>query len=179
MSPNGAACFRVDGTYRAGFTTDRVQTMQEARTLSVARITAEMSAAADLNGVFRWLVERHGSSMRVDVNEMPALGQHSWLRLALPITAPRAVLCTLWLVDDVVAGKCLLAGHLRVIAHPTGSDIRLSFSGRTAAAMRYGAALHRQADQVGRQLLEVIGRSIERPSILPFPANTSQSAAIN
>jgi hypothetical protein len=152
--------------------------MQEARTSGVARISAEISAAADLDGVFRWLIERHGTPMRLDVNEMPALGQQSWLRLALPITAPRAVLCTLWLVDDVVAGRCLLAGHLRVIAHPTGSDIRLSFNGRTANAMRSGT-LHRQADQAGRQLLEAIGRSIERPPILPFPADMSQGAAFN
>jgi hypothetical protein len=93
---------------------------------------------------------------------LPALGRHSWLRLARPITAPRAVLCTLWLVDDVVAGACLLAGHLRFVAHPTSSVVRLSFSGRTAVAMR-SRALHLQADHAARQLLEVIGSSIESP----------------
>jgi len=72
------------------------------------------------------------------------------------------VAAAVWLVDDVVAGECLLAGHLRFVAHPTSSDIRLSFRGRTAAAMRSGA-LYRQADHAARQLLEVIGRSIERP----------------
>jgi len=77
------------------------------------------------------------------------------------------VLCTLWLVDDVVAGECLLAGHLRFVAHPTGSETRLSFSGRTAVAMRSGA-LYRQADHAARQLLEVIGRAIEGPRILSF-----------
>jgi len=44
--------------------------------------------------------------------------------------------------------------------------------------MRSGA-LFRQADHAARQLLEVIGRSIEQPRILAFPANPSQSAAIN
>lgn len=133
---------------------------------------------ADLTDVFRWLAQRHGSAMRLDVADVPALGQHSWLRLALPITAPRAVLCTVWLVDDVVAGECLLAGHLRFVSHPTESDIRLSFSGRTATAMRSGG-LHSQANHAARQFLEVIGRSIERPRILPFTASASQSAAIN
>jgi len=146
--------------------------MQEARTSAVARISAETSAAADLNDVVRWLGEHHGSAVPLDVNELPALGQHSWLRLALPITAPRAVLCTVRLVDDVVAGNCLLAGHLRFVAHPTAPDIRLSFSGRTVTAT--GSAHH-----AARQLLEVIGRSIERPRILPFTAIASQSAAIN
>jgi hypothetical protein len=152
--------------------------MQEAGISNVARISAERSTAVGLDEVFRWLVEHQGRAMRLDVQEVPALGQHAWLRLALPITAPRAVLCTLWLVDDVVAGECLLAGHLRFVAHPTGPDIQLSFSGRTAVAMRSGA-LFRQADHAARQLLEVIGRSIERPRILAFPANASQSAAIN
>jgi len=155
---------------------DRVNFMKEARTPAAPGISAEMLAAADLNDVFRWLVERHGSAVRLDVNELPALGQHSWLRLALPITAPRAVLCTVWLVDHVVAGKCLLAGHLRFVAHPTASDIRLSFSGRTASAMRFA---HHQAADAARQLLEVIGRSIQRPRIIPFTAVASQSAAIN
>lgn len=143
--------------------------MQEARISNVARISAERPTAARLDDVFRWLVEHQGAAMRLDVEEVPALGQPSWLRLALPITSPRAVLCTLWLVDDVVAGECLLAGHLRFVAHPTSSDIRLSFSGRTAVAMRSGA-LYREADHAARQLLEVIGRSIERPRTPSFAA---------
>jgi len=152
----------VECTYRGRLTVVKVALMQEARISNVARISAERPTAAGLDDVFRWLVEHQGTAMRLDVEEVPALGQHSWLRLALPISAPRAVLCTLWLVDDVVAGECLLAGHLRFVAHPTSSDIRLSFRGRTAAAMRSGA-LYRQADHAARQLLEVIGRSIERP----------------
>jgi len=150
--------------------------MQEARVSSVARISAETSATADLNDVVRWLAARHGTAMRLDVNELPALGQHSWLKLALPITAARAVLCTIWLVDDVVAGRCLLAGQLRFVAHPTASDIRLSFTGRTATAM---SSAHNRAGHAARQLLEVIGRSIERPRILPLRAIASQSAGIN
>lgn len=144
----------------------------------MARIAAERPTSAGLDEVFRWLVKHQGTAMRLDVDEVPALGQHSWLHLALPITAPRAVLCTLWLVDDVVAGECLLAGHLRFVAHPSESDIRLSFSGRTAVAMRSGA-LYRQADHAARQLLEVIGRSIEAPRVASFAAHASQSIAIN
>jgi hypothetical protein len=145
---------------------------------NVARISAERQTAAGLDDVFRWLVEHQGTATRLDVEELPALGQHSWLRLALPITAPRAVLCTLWVVDAVVAGECLLAGHLRFVAHPTVSDVRLSFSGRTAVAMRSGDFFG-QADQAVRELLEVIGRSIERPRILSLAAIPSQGIAIN
>jgi hypothetical protein len=152
--------------------------MQEARLSTVARIAAERPTAAGLDDVFRWLVEHQGTAMRLDVEEVPALGQHSWLRLALPITAPRAVLCTLWLVDNVVAGECLLAGHLRFVAHPSSSSVRLSFSGRTAVAMRSGT-LYRQADHAARQMLEAIGRSIERPRVLSFAADPSQSMAMN
>jgi hypothetical protein len=52
----------------------------------------------------------------------------------------------------------------------------LSFSGRTATAMTVAPP---QAGHAARQLLEVIGRSIESPRILPFAAIASQSAAIN
>jgi hypothetical protein len=38
---------------------------------------------------------------------------------------------------------------------------------------------HHQAADAARQLLEVIGRSIERPRIIPLTAVASQSAAIN
>lgn len=152
--------------------------MQEARFSNVAHISAERPTAAGLDDVFRWLVQHQGTAMRLDVDEVPALGQHSWLRLALPITAPRAVLCTLWLVDDVIAGECLLAGHLRFVAHPTASEIRLSFSGRTAIAMRSGA-LYRRADHAARQLLEVIGSSIERPRIASSAADAPQRGAVN
>jgi hypothetical protein len=164
----------VQRTYLGRATVDTVEPMQESRFSTVARFSAERRTAAGLDDVFRWLVEHQGASMRLDVEEVPALGQNSWLRLALPITAPRAVLCTLWLVDNVVAGECLMAGHLRFVAHPTGSGIRLSFSGRTAVAMR-SLALSRQADHAARQLLEVIGRSIERPRVVSLAA----SGAIN
>ena len=143
--------------------------MQEAGISNVARVSAEGSTAAGLDDVFGWLVQNQGNAIRLDVEDVPALGQHSWLRLAVPISAPRAVLCTLWLVDDVVAGECLLAGHLRFVAHPTRSDIRLSFSGRTAVAMRSGA-LRLQAAHAARQLLDVVGRSIERPRVASFAA---------
>jgi hypothetical protein len=145
--------------------------MQEARWSNVERVAAESSTPAGLDDVVYWLLARHGSAMRLDVEQVPALGQPSWLRLALPITAPRAVLCTLWVVDDVVAGECLLAGQLRFVAHPNRSDLRLSFSGRTAVAMRSGA-LRGQAGQAARQLLEVIGRSIE-PRMQSFAASAA------
>lgn len=152
--------------------------MAAARTTTVARIAAERATAAGLDEVFRWLIERHATATRLEANEVPALGQPSWLRLALPITAPRAVLCTAWLVDDVVDGECLIAGHLRFVAHPSGSDTKLSFSGRTAAAMR-SEALQGQAHHAARQLLEVIGRSIERPPAGALGARPSPGAAIN
>ncbi len=131
----------------------------------VARVSAEISASAGLDEVCRWLIECQYNPVRLEVDDLPALGQNCWLRLALPITAPRAVLCTLWLVEDIDAGGCLLAGQLRFVAHPTASDVRLSFSGRTATVLRYGL-LERQADHAARQLLELIAVSIERPRTL-------------
>ena len=136
--------------------------MIEDRPTLIARISAEMSASADLDGVCRWLIGSQCDPVRLDVADLPALGHHSRLRIALLITAPRALICTLWLVEDVDAGACLLAGHLRFVAHPTASAVRLSFDGRTARAPR-PAMPAGQTDNVARQLLELITGAIERP----------------
>jgi hypothetical protein len=135
--------------------------MWEDRTLVVARISAEASAAAHLDVVCRWLIESLSNPTRLGVEDVPALGRGSWLRLALPITAPRALLCGLWLLEDIDTGGCLLAGQLRFVAHPTESGVRMSFSGQSAVVLRYGA-LEGQADHAARQLLETIAGSIDR-----------------
>ena len=68
----------MDCTYPGRLTLARVARMQEARISNVARISAERSTAAGLDDVFRWLVEHQGMAMRLDVDEVPALGQPSW-----------------------------------------------------------------------------------------------------
>jgi hypothetical protein len=132
--------------------------MQEFRPWTSARLAAQVSAAADLNHALGWLIERQYNPARFGIDDLPALGHDSWLKLALPITAPRAVICALWLIDDVDDGACVLAGHLRFVGHPAGTNIRLSFSGRSATP---GGPGHDAA----RQLLGVIAASIESRSI--------------
>ena len=143
--------------------------MQEDRSSTGARLSAETSTSAGLDDVWRWLVECKGNPVSFDADDLPALGLETRLRLALPMTARRAVLCALWLLEDVGAGSCLLAGQLRFVAHPGGSEIRLSFNGRTAAPIRSGL-LGRQADHVASQLLAVIAESIQRPPALDCAA---------
>ena len=135
--------------------------MQGDRQLVVARISAETSASAHLAEALRWLIEAQSRLLRLVAEEVPALGQASRLKLGRPITAPRALLCALWLFEDVEAGECLMAGQLRFVAHPTGSDIRMSFSGGTTTVMRQGPV--QQVDHAARQLLQAIAGSIERP----------------
>jgi hypothetical protein len=131
--------------------------------LTAAHVSAETSASADLDDVCRWLIECQCNPMRLDVRDLPAIGQGTRLRLALPITAARAVLSSLTLFEDVDAGGCLLAGHIRFVAHPSEPHIRLHFKGRAETAMGSGA-IRRQAAQVARELLDVIAASIARPS---------------
>lgn len=131
----------------------------------MTRISAESSASADLDDVCRWLIQCQGNPVVLDAGDLPAIGLGSRLQLALPLTAPRAILCALSLVEDD-GGLPLLAGQLRFVAHPTASSIRLSFSGRTATAMAMGSGFLRLADQAARQLVDVIARSIERPASL-------------
>ena len=139
--------------------------MVEDRKFLVARMSAEISASADLGEVCRWLIARRSNPIRLGVDHLPALGQGSRLKLALPISAPRAVLCSAWLLEDVDAGECLVVGQLRFVAHPTGSGIRLTFSGRTATAIS-PSRVRCQAEHAARQLVEVIARSLRSP---PWP----------
>jgi hypothetical protein len=139
--------------------------MQDERLVTVARMAAETSMSASLDDVWRWLIRCQSSPVRLEVDRLPALGQGTRLRLALPLSAPRAVLCTLWLLEDAGAGACLLAGQLRFVAHPTASEIRLSFNGRSAMPMR-SDRVGSQSHNVARQLITVIAESIERPSAL-------------
>lgn len=123
----------------------------------VVRVSVETTAAAELAEVCRWLIEVR-SPVGLGVEDVPAIGQPSRLRFELPIVAPRAVLCALWLLEEADPGGCLLAGQLRVVAHPTAPGVRLSFSGQTSSAMR-SSQLRRQADDAAHQLLEHIATS--------------------
>lgn len=120
----------------------------------VARISAGIYASTDLTEVCEWLIERQHNPVRLDADHLPALGRHTRLRVARPITAPRAVLCTLWLLEDLDSGGCLVAGTLRFVSHPTGSDVRLGFEGLTVRTGR--------GDDAALQLLELIASSIAR-----------------
>jgi hypothetical protein len=128
--------------------------MNEDRPLLIARISAEMSAFADLSEACRWLIECQHNPLRLHAGHLPALGRNTWLRVARPITAPRAVLCTLWLIAEVDGGGFLVAGTIRFVAHPTASDVRLSFDGR---AVPTG-----DGNRAALQLLELIAASIGR-----------------
>ncbi len=139
--------------------------MQFDRRLTDARIFAETTTSANLDDVCRWLIERHSNPLRLAIDDVPALGQGARLKLARPLTARRAVLCGLWLVEDVDAAGCLLAGQLRFVAHPTASEIAVSFSGRTAMAMT-SAMVYRRAHHTVGQLLQVIAESIQGPAAL-------------
>jgi hypothetical protein len=90
---------------------------------------------------------------------LPALGQGVRLVLALPLTARRAVLCAVWLLGDGDESACVLSGQLRFVAHPSGSELMVTFRGRTAMAMTT-AVLYRRAHHVAGQLLQVIAESI-------------------
>jgi len=118
----------------------------------VARVSAELFAFTDLTEVCEWLIARQCNPVHVHADHLPALGRHTRLRVARPITARRAVLCTLWLLEDIDRGGCLVAGTLRFVAHPTAADVKLSFEGLMVRTGR--------GDDAALQLLELIASSI-------------------
>ena len=77
----------------------------------------------------------------------------------------------LWLVEEFDAGVCLLAGHLRFVAHPTAPEIKVSFDGHARP----------QIGDTALQLLELIASSIKRLSPLALveiaPVRAPLSAA--
>jgi hypothetical protein len=135
------------------------------RQLTDARVFVETSASANLDDVFRWLIDRHMNPLHLATEDLPALGQGARLKLARPISGRRAVLCGLWLIEDVDSGGVLLAGQIRFVAHPTASEIAVSFRGRTAMAMT-SATVYRRAHHAVGQLLQVIAESIQGPITL-------------
>jgi hypothetical protein len=136
--------------------------MNDRRPSMLARISAETSVSAHLHEACHWVIECQTNRVRLDVDELPALGCGSTLIVGRPITAARAVLCALWLLEDAVGGACLLAGRIRFLAHPTGTGIKLSFSGRAAATQTGSGLPPGQADHAARQLLDVVAKSLGR-----------------
>jgi hypothetical protein len=128
------------------------------------RISVETSASANLDDVCRWLLECRANPLRLKAEHLPSLGQGVRLVLDVPMTARRAVLCALTLLEDGAAGACLVSGQLRFVAHPSEPDVTVSFSGHTAMAMTSGF-LYRQAHHAVGELLQLIAESIPQPAI--------------
>ncbi len=132
------------------------------------RISVETSSSANLDQVVRWLLECRVNPLRLEAYHLPSLGRSVRLMLAVPMTARRAVLCALWLLEDGAAGACLLSGQLRFVAHPSEPDVTVSFSGRTATAMTSGFHYRRAHHAVG-ELLQLIAESIPQPAAITRP----------
>jgi hypothetical protein len=133
--------------------------MQVATPSKDARISVETTASANLDEVCRWLIERRSDPLRLDAQDLPALGQGVRLVLALPLTARRAVLCAVWVLADGDESLCVLSGQLRFVAHPSSSELMVTFRGRTAMAVTT-AVLYRRANHVVGELLQLIAESI-------------------
>ena len=118
----------------------------------VTRVSAEVFAATDLAEVCKWLIERQHKPMHLHTDHLPALGRHTRLRVARPITARRAVLCTMWLLEGACGADCLAAGTLRFVGHPTAADVRMRFEGLTVRTGR--------GHDFALQLLELIASSV-------------------
>lgn len=138
--------------------------MNEDRRSLVARTSAEISVSAGLKEACQWLIGCQHNPIRLAAGHLPGLARHTWLRVARPVTAPRALLCTLWLLDEVNRGDCLVAGTLRFVAHPTAAGVKVSFEGLMVRTDRAGDA--------ALQLLELIASAIAQ-------SGPSQTASIS
>ena len=128
------------------------------------RITVETSASANLDEVCRWLLECRANPLRLEAEHLPSLGQGARLMLAVPMTARRAVVCALTLLEEGAAGACLLSGQLRFVTDPHGADVTLRFSGPAAMSTTSGF-LYRRAHHAVGELLQLIAESTPQPAI--------------
>ncbi len=125
----------------------------------VAGVLADTKLFTSLADLYLWLSQNQGNEV-----ELPG----SRLHVGLPMTAARAVICTIWLLDSSLGSTPLLAGRLRALIHPRDGSVRLTFTGSAdprLAGKDESASSERvrsEGARVARQLLELIAIDCER-----------------
>lgn len=125
----------------------------------VAGVQTETTLFTSLANLYLWLSQNQGTEI-----EVPG----SRLHVGLPITAPRAVICTVWLLDGTLDSTPLLAGRLRGVIHPRDGSVRLSFTGSAASSLAgtkrpvSSELVRGEGARVARQLLDLIAIGCER-----------------
>lgn len=125
----------------------------------VTNIRSETTVLTSLTNIHLWLARNQGGEV-----ELPG----SRLQVGLAMTAPRAVICTIWLLEKRGGPTPLLAGRLRGVINPRDGSVRLGFDGgasRTLAAGNVPATTERvrsEGARVARDLLDLIAGECER-----------------
>jgi hypothetical protein len=129
----------------------------------VTGVRSETTVFTSLANIHLWLTQNQGAEV-----ELPGLHLH----VGLPITAPRAVICTVWLLEKAGGSTPLLAGRLRGLTNPRDGSVRLVFDGTAApelagrGAPATGERVHDELARVARHLLEMIALDCNRVSEL-------------
>lgn len=109
----------------------------------VSLIRTEITVSVSLANIYVWLAQNRGRDVRV-VASWPAPPRHEvHLRLGLPISAARAVICDVWLVDKQDVTTPLLSGRLFGLVNPHDDSVRLIFEGYAGQGIDEGASFAR------------------------------------
>ena len=128
----------------------------------VGGIHSETTVHASLSDIYLWLAKYRGG--QVDASRLfPAAPTRDVsLHVGLPISAARAVICAMWLVEKPGSPTPLLAGRIRGLMNPRDASVQLRFDG-TAWPSAVGGAAATKSDYVriegtrlARHLLELI-----------------------
>ncbi len=129
----------------------------------VAGVRSETTVYTSLANIHLWLARNQGAE--VDLSG-------SWLHVGPPITAARAVLCTIWLHGELGDDAPLLAGRLRGLINPRDGSVRLGFDGSAAPELAGSASpATRERVRLGGSrraldMLELIARDCQTEQLL-------------
>ncbi len=107
----------------------------------VTCVRSETTVFTSLANIQLWLTQNQGAEV-----ELSGLR----LQVGLPITAPRAVICTIWLLEKGGGSVPLVAGRLRGLINPRDGSVRLAFEGIA------------EVSGVARHLLDAIALDCDR-----------------
>jgi hypothetical protein len=133
----------------------------------VRGVRSESQLSTSPTNLLLWLAENNGGQVQVPFLRRFAPGDLR-LYVGLPFTAPRSIICQIWLLEPR-ASHPLLAGRLRAVVDADELSTRLYFEGSAATelideAQASRARIRAVAAHLASHLLDLIATECEGPA---------------
>jgi hypothetical protein len=139
----------------------------------VRGVRSESQLSTSPTNLLLWLAENNGGQIQVPFLRRFVPGDLR-LYVGLPFTAPRSIICQIWLLERRAAHP-LLAGRLHAVVDADEVSTRLYFDGSAAAELVdetqvSSARIRTEGAQLARHLLDLIATECEGPASEPLSA---------